>query len=105
MAKVEVNPGVCGLLTTLHVKVDDMENVSVEIQSECPHIKAMEAELVDLDGYVECFARYSASTVYSIAEKHCRHLACPVPTAIIKGMEVACGLALPKDVILQIEKD
>lgn len=28
-----------------------------------------------------------------------------VPTAIIKGMEVACGLALPKDVGIRIEKE
>jgi len=28
-----------------------------------------------------------------------------VPTAIIKGMEVVCGLALPKDVEIRIEKE
>lgn len=104
MAKVEVLPGICGLKTSLAVTADEDQMVQVQITSECPHIAAMQAELQELDGYSECFAKYSASTVYAVAEKHCRHLACPVPTAIIKGMEVACGLALPKDVTLTIEK-
>jgi len=104
MTKVQVNPGICGLKTQLTITADDMQIVAVEIQSECPHIVAMQEGLNELDGYEECFAKYSDSTVYKIAEKHCKHLACPVPTAIIKGMEVACGLALPKDVEICINK-
>lgn len=104
MAIVEVLPGICGLKTTLTVTADEDQIVQVQIESECPHIRAMQAELQDLDGYSECFAKCSASTVYAVAEKHCRHLACPVPTGIVKGMEVACGLALPKDVSITIKK-
>ena len=105
MTKLQVNPGICGLKTQLNITADDMQMVAVEIQSECPHITAMQDGLNELDGYEECFAKYSESTVYQIAEEHCKHLACPVPTAIIKGMEVACGLALPKDVEIRIEKE
>lgn len=104
MASVHVSPGICGLQTKLTITADEDQAVTVNIDSECPHISAMQAELNDLDGYVECFARFSTSTVYAAADKHCKHLACPVPCAMIKGMEVACGLALPKDVVIQIEK-
>lgn len=104
MATVTVYPGICGLTTTLTLTADEDQMVHVCIESACPHITAMQDELTDLDGYGECFAKYSTSTVYAVAEKHIRHLACPVPSAIIKGMEVACGLALPKDVALVIEK-
>lgn len=104
MAKVHVLPGICGLNTTLTVTADEEQTVQVVIDSQCPHIRAMQDELTDLDGYTECFAKYSTSAVYAAAQKHVRHLACPVPTAIIKGMEVACGLALPKDVTISIEK-
>jgi len=34
----------------------------------------------------------------------CTHAACPVPVGIIKAVEVASGLALPKDVKIEIEK-
>ena len=105
MTKLQVNPGICGLKTQLTITADDMQMVAVEIQSECPHIMAMRDGLTELDGYEECFAKYSESTVYKVAEEHCKHLACPVPTAIVKGMEVACGLALPKDVEIRIEKE
>ena len=105
MAKVDVNPGICGLKTQLTITADDMQIVKVEIQSECPYIVAMKDGLSEMDWYEECFAKYSESTVYKVAEKHCRHLACPVPTAIIKGIEVACGLALHKDVIIHVEKE
>jgi hypothetical protein len=104
MAAVEILPGICGLKTKLVLTADEEQIVQVEIESECPYITAMQKDLKDLDGYSECFAKYSSSTVYSTAEKNIKHLACPVPTAIIKGMEVACGLALPRNVTLIIEK-
>ena len=104
MANIEVVPGICGLKTKLTVTADEDQTVQVGIESACPHIMAMQDDLKDLDGYSECFAKYSSSSVYASAEKHCRHLACPVPTAIVKGMEVACGLALPKDVTITVEK-
>jgi len=104
MAAVEISPGICGLKTKLIITADEEQIVQVKIESECPHIAAMQEELKDLDGYSECFARYRSSTVYTAAEKNIKHLACPVPTAIIKGMEVTCGLALPKNVTLVIEK-
>lgn len=104
MATATVHPGICGLTTRLTMIADEDQMVKVHISSECPHIAAMQDELAELDGYVECFAKYSTSTVYAAAEKHIRHLACPVSSAIIKGIEVACGLALPKDVSIVLEK-
>jgi hypothetical protein len=105
MATIQVNPGVCGLVTSVTVTSEDMQMATVRIESECPAVKAMEPELQDIDGYVECFSRFSDSRVYGAANAHCKHVACPVPSAIIKGIEVACGLALPKDVGFGISKD
>ena len=104
MATVVVTPGICGLPTRMTLTADEDQLVTIKLESACPHIQAMQAELAELDGYTEVFARFSASAVYAAADKHCKHLACPVPAAIIKGMEVACGLALPKDVTIHIEK-
>lgn len=44
------------------------------------------------------------STVYQLGKEFCKHGTCPVPGAILKGVEVACGLALPKDVHVEILK-
>jgi len=105
MATVEILPGICGLKTKLIITADEEQIVQVKIESECLSVATMQEELKELDGYSECFSQYSSSTVYSVAEKHIKHLACPVPTAIIKGMEVACGWALPKNVTLIIENN
>ncbi|QHI73111.1 DUF6951 family protein [Aminipila terrae] len=105
MVKVDVNPGACGLKTSLRMEVDGNQSLKIDIQSECPQIMAMEADLTELAGYKECFEKYSKSMIYKIADKHCRHLACPVPTAIIKGMEVAYGFNVCKDVTIHIEKE
>ena len=51
MAKVQVNPGICRLKTELAITADDMQMVTVEIQSECPYIMAMQDGLTELDGY------------------------------------------------------
>jgi hypothetical protein len=105
MATIHVDPGVCGLMTTVTVVSEDMQTATVRIESECPAVKQMEPELQDIDGYVECFSRFSDSRVYGAATAHCKHVACPVPSAILKGIEVACALALPKDVHIGISKD
>jgi hypothetical protein len=103
MAEVKVNPGICGLESTIKVTSNNMQTAVVEIFSECPGIKQMENELKDIDCFEECFSKIGNSRVYKAADKYCKHVACPVPAAIIKGLEVACGLSLAKDVEFKIK--
>ena len=105
MATINVNPGVCGLKTTVTVTSEDMQTARVQIETECPAVKEMEPKLQDIDAYAECFSRFGDSRVYGAANAHCKHVACPVPSAILKGIEVACSLALPRDVEISIKKD
>ena len=42
MAKIEVNPGACGLKTVLKITPLDRRKLKVEIETECPSVKAME---------------------------------------------------------------
>jgi hypothetical protein len=103
MVEVKVNPGVCGLKSVIKVNSEDMQNTRIEIVTDCPNIKPLEQELTEVDGYAECFSKLGESKVYELAKKYCKHPACPVPSAIIKGIEAACGLALPRDVEFKIE--
>ena len=107
MVEVKVNPGVCGFVTLIKVDSEDMQLVTVKMSSGCQYIQALAKELgevEELDGYTECFSGFGEGQVCELAKKHCKHAACPVPTAIIKGIEAACGLALPRDVEFHIEK-
>ena len=104
MISVDIDPGVCGLLTTAKVRSQDMQKATVEIQSACPDIQAMAEELGEVDGYREAFNKVGDSPIYELARKHCKHAACPVPMAIVKGVEAAIGAALPKDVQVRIRR-
>lgn len=94
MVEVKVNPGICSLKSIIKVNSEDMQNVLIEIITDCPNIKPLEQELKEVDGLEECFSKLGESKVYELGKKYCKHPGCPVPSAVIKGIEVACGLAL-----------
>lgn len=104
MVEVKVNPGICGLKTTINADSEDGQTAAIQICTDCPSLKPMEEELKEADGYEICFAKHGESIVSQLGKKYCRHACCPVPVAVIKAIEVACGLALPKDVEITIEK-
>jgi len=105
MSYVNVKPGICGLETDVFVEKMDRSNVKVTFDTKCPYIKKMEEDLTEVDGFTECFSKFADSIVYESANKNCKHLACPVPSAIIKAIEVESGLALPRDVVFQVLKE
>lgn len=104
MAKVTVEPGICGLVTTIEAIQEDRKTVRLTIDTACPNLKPLSEELATIDGMKECFAKIGDSVIFETTRKYCKHAACPVPTGIHKCVEVACKLALPKDVIITISK-
>ena len=104
MAKAKINAGVCGFVTEVETESDDLQNVTIRIQTQCPSLKPLEKEPIEVDGFVECFGKVGEGEVFSQCRKYCKHAACPVPTGIIKAVEVACELALPKDADIEISK-
>ncbi len=104
MVQVKVDPGICGQKTTIKLDQSESQEVEIDIQSDCPDINKLANEIKKVDAYAEVFAELGNSPVYNKACKHCNHAACPVPVAILKGIEVASGLALPKNVSIEIEK-
>lgn len=61
MAEVRVNPGICGLESTITVILNHTQTSNVEIFSMCPSIKQMENELKDIDCLEECFSKIGTS--------------------------------------------
>ena len=105
MVKTEVCAGICGLNTTVRAESEDGQNAKLEIRSDCPDIMAMADSLNDVDAFAACFGPMTESPIYKQASEHCSHAACPVPSGIIKTLEVACQLALPAEVTIRIEKE
>ncbi len=104
MAKVAVDPGICGLKSTITTESEDGQTCTVKIESECEAIQAIALEIGSLDGYEVAFKPFAENPVYLAAGRHYKHAACPVPSAIVKAVEVACNLALPKNASFTIER-
>ncbi len=104
MVEIDVMPGICGLKSRIVVENDEMGLSNVKIDTPCQYIKGMEPELQEIDGVAECFEKFNTSMVYEVASRHCKHLACPVPCGIIKGIEAENSLALPKNLEIKVSK-
>ncbi|SHJ64410.1 hypothetical protein SAMN02745751_03025 [Dethiosulfatibacter aminovorans DSM 17477] len=103
MAKIIVNPGICGLITEIEVEAVDGMNAEFKVESQCGHIRKLADDVPSVNGYEEVFKKYGEGAIAKAAAVHCSHAACPVPTAMLKGVEVACSLALPKEVEIKFE--
>ena len=103
MATVTVQPGICKLDTRITAVADEDQQVTLTVVTACPHIRAMADAVPTVDGYGEAFGKLGDGEIYKAAHEHCAHPACPVPSAFVKAVEVACSLALPCDVHMTIE--
>ena len=103
MRSLEVQAGACGHSAKITVHKIDEYHVRVEIESLCDEITAMNPDLARLrwkgKGH-EVFRPMNDSAVYRSASTHIRHTACPIPSAILKAIEVEVGAAVPKDVTI-----
>jgi hypothetical protein len=102
--KVTVEAGVCGFVTEIEALLDENQQVKLEIDSNCPNIMALAEDYNLSEGMTEVFIPFGESPLFLAAKKHLKHTACPIPSTIMKAIEVTCGLALPRDVTMKIER-
>lgn len=107
MTTVEINPGICGLTTTVTAQSDDQMEVTVKVRSACESVQKMFEELGDtFDAFDICLTKPGANEFYEYAAAHFPgHASCPTIAGIIKCMEVECRLALPKNAEIIFKKD
>ncbi|MCD6518997.1 MAG: hypothetical protein J7M05_03630 [Anaerolineae bacterium] len=105
MTVVQVVPGVCGLETRIVARADEMFRVSLEITSACERVQELGQRLRQLSALEELRATIAETCTYKTAAECRLHVSCPVPSAILKAVEVAAGMALPADVHMRISKD
>ena len=108
-ALVVVDGGICGFQTRIHVDSDDSQNVTFKIASGCEKAQKFGEALIakgPVDGYAEIGAGTDGAVLTTAREnlKGCC-AACAVPVGAFKAMQVAAGVALPKDVALKISSE
>ncbi len=103
MSKARIDAGICGEYATVVADLIEDYRVSLSIESSCKHIQKLAENLDEVDALHEISARRGVPETLAKGMEFCAHAACPVPVGIIKAIEVAAGLALPKDVQIKIE--
>ncbi len=105
-ALVLVDAGICGFQTRIHADSDDTQNATFQIASGCEKARKFGEALMakgPVDGYAEIGAGANG-VILTVARESLKGCcaACAVPTGAFKAMQVAAGVALPKDVMVKI---
>lgn len=107
-AKAEIDAGVCGFHTDVNTSSEDGMFVTFEIMSDCEKIRGL-GEAMKAKPPINAYEEISPvgnsvimATVHECLKGCCA--GCAVPVGIFKSMQVAAGLALPKDISIHIEK-
>lgn len=104
MTKVRIDPGICGLKTLVEAQADEENGVTIRINSACPAVKGMAAELgQEFDAFDICLQKPGVGPFYEFAQggKFPIHVSCPVINGIIKCVEAECHLALKKNASIE----
>ena len=101
MSKAIIDPGICGFIAEVIAEMEG-DMCSLEITCDCEAIQKMAKELPQVDPMVEIGFHGDGPLTLKMFAQHCPHPACPVPSGILKAVEVAAGLALPKDASIRV---
>jgi len=96
MTTVSVYSGACGHIVTIQASKGGEGKFSISLDSQCEMVQQMLGDIAVLDQYA-VLAGFQNNPVYVSAAKHLKHVACPVPSGILKALETEAGLNVRKD--------
>lgn len=104
--KVTIDAGVCGFRTRVLARSEDAQHVTFEFETDCDKIRRLSARVAAL-GPLDAFQEINPAGVSRLMDTVRASLpgccaGCAVPVGLFKAMQVAAGLALPKDVHIAI---
>jgi hypothetical protein len=105
MAKAKIYAGICGFNTIVIARKDENGMIQLDIESDCKGVRKFADQLKEVDPFREFTYRRGGPITLQVAPQCLTHPACPVPSGVIKAIEVEAGLALPKDVTIKLSKD
>lgn len=112
MARSRIYAGICGFTTTVEATSEDRQHVTLQIESNCPDVLRLAKKLSGqtIDAYAVIGPCAQPGSIYDThimdtAGIIIPHVACPVPAGIHKAIEVAAGLALPRDARIEVFAD
>jgi len=105
VVKTKVEPGICGFNADIEAEVRDYQFVTLKVNSSCENIIKIAQNLKEFDAYNEIRDGFNGE-LYKIVRENLKGCCsgCAIPIGLFKSMQVAAGIALPKDISIKIEK-
>ena len=100
---VMLDPGVCQFKSKISVTMNVDRQLVYKIESQCPHVKHMSAEMPLFDMFDIMKMPFGDNPIYQVGGKYLKHSACPLPMAMIKAGEVVTGMGLKRTVSVSFE--
>jgi len=104
MTNVVVHSGACGFTVTIRAEKVSGGKINLTLESDCEMVKKMAGEITTLDRFAP-LAGFQNNPVYQAAARNLKHVACPVPSGILKAIEVEAGINVPKDATIAFIKE
>ncbi|MHB8836345.1 MAG: DUF6951 family protein [Candidatus Methylomirabilia bacterium] len=104
MTKVVVKAGACGFTSVIRAEKGPERMVDITVESGCAMVQKMAVEIARL-GRRDALTGLLNNPVYLAAGRYLKHAACPVPSAVLKALEVEAGLNVKKDATIVFEKE
>lgn len=104
MTRVIVSPGACGFTVAITAEKGKDKKVLIALDTACEMVQKMLADIATVDQRVT-LTGFRDNPVYQSAAKHLKHVACPVPSAILKAIEKETGMNVPRDVRIEFVKE
>ncbi|WP_366922765.1 hypothetical protein MFMK1_003238 [Metallumcola ferriviriculae] len=101
---VVIDAGICGHKTTVTAVSEDKKHCTLAIETDCKNIARMAEDLDEVNPLFEIGVKSKNSKIRKGFLDYGSHAACPVPAGLVKAVEVASGLAVPKDAIITVSK-
>ncbi len=98
-----INSGACGFQTKVTAEKNKDGKITLAFETNCEMVQNMLQDISVLDRFAP-LRGFLNNSVYQSAAKHLKHAACPVPSGILKAIEVEAGLNVPKDTTMTFEK-
>ena len=108
-ALADIDGGICGFQTRINAESADAQNVTFSLMSTCEKVREF-GDALAAKGLVDSYAELGAgadgvvlSAARAVLKGCCA--ACAAPVGVFKAMQVAAGLALPKDIGIKMTKE
>jgi len=104
MTKVIVNSGACGFTVAITAEKGKEKKIVLSLDTACEMVQKMLTDIATVDHRVTLMG-FRDNPVYLSAAKHLKHVACPVPSAILKAIETEAGMNVPKDARIEFVRE